>query len=171
MSLMKNFFLQIVNKSQGEIIKYKQAYETQRERRKEIEAKLTQTADEMQREAKVKYSEMDVMNKRANDREQEFQIQLKQQQSQIRRLEEQIKAMQQHQLKQESVSDLVQQKRAHSQCETKNTKSQTQMIASTTLNNQRSSEQFKTQQSNQKKAPVPFLDLTKVVPNFSLKKQ
>jgi len=31
----------------------------------------------MQREAKVKYSEMDVMNKRANDREQEFQIQLK----------------------------------------------------------------------------------------------
>jgi hypothetical protein len=28
LSLMKNFFLQIVNKSQGEIIKYKQAYET-----------------------------------------------------------------------------------------------------------------------------------------------
>ena len=37
MSLMKNFFLQIVNKSQGEILKYKQAYEQQRERRKDLE--------------------------------------------------------------------------------------------------------------------------------------
>ena len=42
MSLMKNFFLQIVNKSQGEILKYKQAYEQQRERRKQVEAKLTE---------------------------------------------------------------------------------------------------------------------------------
>ena len=40
MSLMKNFFLQIVNKSQGEILKYKQAYESQRERRKELEQKV-----------------------------------------------------------------------------------------------------------------------------------
>ena len=37
---MKNFFLQIVNKSQGEILKYKQAYESQRERRKDMEQKL-----------------------------------------------------------------------------------------------------------------------------------
>lgn len=46
LSLMKNFFLQIVNKSQGEIIKYKQAYEQQRERRKELETKLTTQAEE-----------------------------------------------------------------------------------------------------------------------------
>ena len=37
---MKNFFLQIVNKSQGEILKYKEAYEQQREKRKELEAKV-----------------------------------------------------------------------------------------------------------------------------------
>ena len=37
---MKNFFLQIVNKSQGEILKYKQAYEQQRQRRKDCEAKI-----------------------------------------------------------------------------------------------------------------------------------
>ena len=68
MSLMKNFFLQIVNKSQGEIIKYKQAYETQRERRKEIEAKLTQTADEIQREAKKNFLEHEEINKKMNER-------------------------------------------------------------------------------------------------------
>ena len=45
MSLMKNFFLQIVNKSQGEILKYKQAYESQRERRKACEAKLAERAE------------------------------------------------------------------------------------------------------------------------------
>lgn len=48
---MKNFFLQIVNKSQGEIIKYKQAYEQQRERRKESEAKLNEAAEAMQKDA------------------------------------------------------------------------------------------------------------------------
>ena len=41
MSLMKNFFLQIVNKSQGEILKYKQAYEQQREKRKELQEEVT----------------------------------------------------------------------------------------------------------------------------------
>ena len=51
LSLMKNFFLQIVNKSQGEIIKYKQAYESQRERRKDLESKLSKTAETMTREA------------------------------------------------------------------------------------------------------------------------
>jgi hypothetical protein len=51
LSLMKNFFLQIVNKSQGEIIKYKQAYETQRERRKELEAKLRDAAEQMEKDA------------------------------------------------------------------------------------------------------------------------
>ena len=61
---MKNFFLQIVNKSQGEIIKYKQAYEQQRERRKEIEAKLTQTADDMSRDAKQKFQQTEEVNKR-----------------------------------------------------------------------------------------------------------
>ena len=68
MSLMKNFFLQIVNKSQGEIIKYKQAYETQRERRKEIESKLTQTADEIQREARKNLMEHEELNKKMNER-------------------------------------------------------------------------------------------------------
>ena len=55
LSLMKNFFLQIVNKSQGEIIKYKQAYEQQRERRKECEAKLQETANTMQKDARAHY--------------------------------------------------------------------------------------------------------------------
>lgn len=44
---MKNFFLQIVNKSQGEIIKYKQAYEQQRERRRECESKLNKAVEEI----------------------------------------------------------------------------------------------------------------------------
>lgn len=49
MSLMKNFFLQIVNKSQGEILKYKQAYEQQRERRKAGEAKLNEKSAELEK--------------------------------------------------------------------------------------------------------------------------
>lgn len=64
LSLMKNFFLQIVNKSQGEIIKYKQAYETQRERRKELEAKLSKAAEEMQRESSKHLEQSDIVNKR-----------------------------------------------------------------------------------------------------------
>ena len=49
MSLMKNFFLQIVNKSQGEILKYKQAYESQRERRKALESKLADKTKELEK--------------------------------------------------------------------------------------------------------------------------
>lgn len=40
MSLIKNFFLQIVNKSQSEILKYKDAYEQQRARRKQLESEI-----------------------------------------------------------------------------------------------------------------------------------
>ena len=58
---MKNFFLQIVNKSQGEIIKYKQAYEQQRERRKECEAKLTEQADMMQKDSRKHYEASEKM--------------------------------------------------------------------------------------------------------------
>ena len=46
---MKNFFLQIVNKSQGEILKYKQAYESQRERRKALESKLADKTKELEK--------------------------------------------------------------------------------------------------------------------------
>lgn len=61
---MKNFFLQIVNKSQGEIIKYKQAYESQRERRKEMENKLNSTAESMTREAQKNLEKQEIINKR-----------------------------------------------------------------------------------------------------------
>ena len=69
---MKNFFLQIVNKSQGEIIKYKQAYENQRERRKEMEAKLNKSAETMTREAQKNLEKQEIINKR----EQNYQFQL-----------------------------------------------------------------------------------------------
>ena len=58
-----------MNKSQGEIIKYKQAYESQRERRKEMECKLTQTADEIQREAKKNFLEHEELNRKMNEPE------------------------------------------------------------------------------------------------------
>jgi uncharacterized protein YbjQ (UPF0145 family) len=61
---MKNFFLQIVNKSQGEIIKYKQAYESQRERRKELEDKLNQAVEEIQEEASKTLEHNGIINKR-----------------------------------------------------------------------------------------------------------
>lgn len=64
LSLMKNFFLQIVNKSQGEIIKYKQAYESQRERRKEMESKLNKSAENMTREAQKNLEKQEIINKR-----------------------------------------------------------------------------------------------------------
>ena len=53
-----------MNKSQGEIIKYKQAYENQRERRKEAESKLAKNIDEMKIEAKHNLNQSKLNNKR-----------------------------------------------------------------------------------------------------------
>ena len=73
---MKNFFLQIVNKSQGEIIKYKQAYEQQRERRKECEAKLTEQADMMQKDSRKHYEASEKMQEKLIEQTKAFSQQL-----------------------------------------------------------------------------------------------
>ena len=69
MSLMKNFFLQIVNKSQGEILKYKQAYESQRERRKACEAKLAERSDNIEKFQEKNFQETQKMSKMFNEKE------------------------------------------------------------------------------------------------------
>ena len=76
-----------MNKSQGEIIKYKQAYEGQRERRKELEAKLTQTAEDASHEAIQKYQNN---TEESNKRETLYQSELAKQYKQIKQLEDQL---------------------------------------------------------------------------------
>lgn len=129
LSLMKNFFLQIVNKSQGEIIKYKQAYEQQRERRKELESKL-------QKQEAITQQKLQAQNEKILELQKQIQQQLGQQKPQ---------------------QNII--KRSQSQNGTKQVMTENNIEF-----------QFKTQTSNHK-ASVPFLDLTKVIPNFSMKQQ
>lgn len=97
MSLMKNFFLQIVNKSQGEILKYKQAYESQRERRKACEAKLAERSESIEKYQEKNFQETQKMSKMFNEKEKQYALKLQDQAEKIRLLEEQVKAMQSNQ--------------------------------------------------------------------------
>lgn len=97
MSLMKNFFLQIVNKSQGEILKYKQAYESQRERRKACEAKLAEKTDGIEKYQEKNFQETQKLSKIFNEKEKQYALKFQEQAEKIRLLEEQVQALKSNQ--------------------------------------------------------------------------
>lgn len=139
MSLMKNFFLQIVNKSQGEILKYKQAYEQQREKRKEMETKIVQQQEEIQKLVQKNFLETQKSQKEFNEREKKFQQELLQERQIVKVMQDKLKK-QVAQVENPSPPEV---NSAIKRCKS-------QMADSLS---------------------VPQLDLSKVLPNFSLKQQ
>ena len=88
MSLMKNFFLQIVNKSQGEILKYKQAYEQQRERRKAGEVKLNEKSAELEKFQERNFADTQKLSKLFNEKEKSYNQKMAAQAERIKMLEQ-----------------------------------------------------------------------------------